>query len=274
MGKRMRVKAVIEVTAVFCLTLLLVVLASLSPAGRWERQATSRPYLEYTVMIAVPLLLLALGRRNLAAHGLSLRPLRYHLDVAATAFIPVALAGVVIGFVDYRSGSGALLLAAAKIAVLLTLGPLLRRKPTRKEDGLVFGALLLAAFFPVAPKFSFGNASSVFVFYVLFLGLGEELLFRGYIQSRLNAAFGRPFRFFGVPWGWGVVIASALFALMHVLNLGSLVGGAWRPAPWWGVWTFFGGLVLGYVREKTGSIAAPALLHGLPQAIAAAFLGR
>jgi membrane protease YdiL (CAAX protease family) len=112
-----------------------------------------------------------------------------------------------------------------------------------------------------------------FVFYIFFFRLGEELLFRGYIQSRLNAAWGKPFQFFGVRWGWGVVIASVLFGLMHVLNVGSLVSGAWQPEWWWGFWTFFGGLVLGFVREKTGSIVAPTILHGLPQAIAYAILG-
>jgi membrane protease YdiL (CAAX protease family) len=42
---------------------------------------------------------------------------------------------------------------------------------------------------------------------------------------------------------------------------------------WWGVWTVFGGLIFGYVREKAGSILPPALLHGLPQAIASLFWG-
>ena len=175
-------------------------------------------------MIAFPLLLLALGRRSFASYGLSLRKAFYHLDVAATAFIPVALAGAAVGIIDYKSWSGALVLAAAQVAALLALGLMLRRKPTRREDGIFIGALLLMTFSNFAPKFSFGNAASAFLFYILFLGLGEELLFRGYIQSRLNAAFGRPFRFSGVSWGWGVVIASALFGLMHVLNLGSLVG--------------------------------------------------
>ena len=118
-----------------------------------------------------------------------------------------------------------------------------------------------------------GNAVSAIVFYLFFVGFGEELKFRGYIQSRLNAAFGKPFRFIIVNYGWGSVIASALFGLMHVLNIGSLVGGRLELAWWWGFWTFFGGLVFGYVREKSGSIIAPAILHGLPQAIAYAFLG-
>ena len=122
-------------------------------------------------------------------------------------------------------------------------------------------------------KATLDNAISAFFFYILFLGLGEELLFRGYIQSRLNAVLGRPFQFYGVNWGWGIIIASALFGFMHVLNIGSLVSGDWKLEWWWGFWTFFGGLVLGSVREKTGSIAASTILHGLPQALAYAILG-
>ena len=102
---------------------------------------------------------------------------------------------------------------------------------------------------------------------MLFLGFGEELLFRGYIESRLNAVLGGPFQFFGVNWGWGTLIASALFGFMHVLNLSSLINGHWQLQPWWGFWTFFSGLVLGFVREKTGSIVASTILHGLPQAL-------
>jgi membrane protease YdiL (CAAX protease family) len=112
-----------------------------------------------------------------------------------------------------------------------------------------------------------------FVFYIFFLGLGEELLFRGYIQSRLSATWGRPFRFYDVNWGWGIVITSVLFGFMHVLNIGSLVLGDWQPEWWRGLWTFFGGLVFGFRREKTGSIVVPTILHGLPQAIYSAFLG-
>ncbi|MDH7561736.1 MAG: CPBP family intramembrane metalloprotease, partial [bacterium] len=97
--------------------------------------------------------------------------------------------------------------------------------------------------------------------------------FRGYIQSRLNAAFGKPFRFFGVTWGWGLVITAALFGLMHVANIGSFIDHQWEAEWWWGFWTFFSGLVFGFVREKSGNIIAPAILHGLPQALAYAALG-
>jgi len=86
--------------------------------------------------------------------------------------------------------------------------------------------------------------------------------------SRLNEAFGRPFRFYGVPFGWSVLITNLLFGLMHVGVQRWILGLNYEVTLAWGCWTIFSGLVLSYVREKSGSIFAPALLHGLPQAIA------
>lgn len=270
----MKAKAVAEVVAVFCLTLFLVTLTGISSVAEWVREATKRTFIEYAVMITVPLLLLVIMRRDLASYGISLRNLRYHLDVAATAFIPVAVASVPLMVLNETQPTGALILVGVEIAVLFTVGWLLKRKSTRNESGMVVGAILLTTFVGVAGKATIGNAVSALVFYVFFVGLGEELLFRGYIQSRLNEAFGRPFKFFGVNWGWGAIITALLFGLMHVLNVSSLiVYGEWHLMPWWGLWTIFGGLVNSFVREKTGNIIAPTLLHGVPQGIAYAFLG-
>jgi len=94
---------------------------------------------------------------------------------------------------------------------------------------------------------------------------GEEILFRGYVQSRLNRTFGRPFHIWGVRWGLGVVITAVLFGFLHYLHgVGTL---------WWGLWTIFGGFVFGFLREKTGGVVVPAIAHGVPQAIAYVFMG-
>ena len=153
------------------------------------------------------------------------------------------------------------------------LAVLLQHKPTLGEDNALLGLAFVGFAWGVASKATLYNAASALIFYVLFLGFGEELLFRGYFQSRLNIAFGKPFNFYSVLWRWGAVITAALFGLMHVINLGGVVDQQWQLAPWWGLWTFSGGLVLAFVREKTGGIVAPAILHGLPQGIAYAFLG-
>src|SRR3990170_4078338 len=78
----------------------------------------------------------------------------------------------------------------------------------------------------------------------------------------------RTVRVFGVPWGWGLVIACAIFGTMHILNPFNPFLGRFALNWQWGVSAAFGGLIFAFVREKTGSIVAPALLHGLPQAIA------
>ena len=207
----MKAKAVIDVVIVFSLTLLLIALVGLSPIGEWERQALNNFFIEYTVMIAVPLLILLVTRRDLAAYGLSLHNPRYHLNIAATAFVPVVFGILPAAFVDYKSFFGSLIMAIVQIAVLFAVGWLLRRKPTMNESGLMVGAILLIGRLNLTQQATVGNAISAFVFYFFFLGFGEELLFRGYIQSRLNAAWGRPYQFFGVNWGWGIVIMSLLF---------------------------------------------------------------
>jgi uncharacterized protein len=271
MEANVKAKALTEVVVVFSLALLLIALVGLSPLGAWERQVLKYNFAEYAVMIAVPLLVIAVARRNRAAYGLSFQNLRYHLDIAATAFLPVALSFVPISFFDYKQWNGALVMAAVEIALLFALGWLLKRKSTRNETGLLAGAFLVIVWSNFTPKVSLGHAVSAFVFYILLLGFGEELLFRGFIQSRLNGAWGRPFQFFGISWGWGILMASILFGLMHVINTGSLIVGDWQPEPWWGLWTFFAGFVSGFVRQKTGSVVAPAILHGPPQAIYTAF---
>jgi membrane protease YdiL (CAAX protease family) len=128
----------------------------------------------------------------------------------------------------------------------------------------VGGAIFLIelAFFLNAGVIVGESVFSGLLFYFVFVGPAEEMLFRGYFQSRLNEAFGRPYRFFGIQWGWGLVITSFLFGFIHVLNsfnpFLSKYGLLWA----WGAWTFLLGLILGIVREKTGSVLAPALLHG------------
>lgn len=57
-----------------------------------------------------------------------------------------------------------------------------------------------------------------------------------------------------VKFGWGVFLAALLFGLIHALvNM---------PPTWpWALFTLIMGLTLGFIREKDGSILAPAILH-------------
>lgn len=88
-------------------------------------------------------------------------------------------------------------------------------------------------------------------YHVFFVAIPEEFFYRGYLQTRLNEVFARRWLIFGVPMGWGAVLACVLFAFGH-----SLV-----QFQWWHFATFFPGLVFAWMREKTGGVAAGALYH-------------
>ena len=81
----------------------------------------------------------------------------------------------------------------------------------------------------------------------LFIGPGEELVFRGVVQGLLRKAYGV------VP---AVLIASVLFGVAHYL---ALVGQG--RVTYIAIATGLG-LVLGAVYERTGNVVVPAVIHG------------
>jgi membrane protease YdiL (CAAX protease family) len=82
------------------------------------------------------------------------------------------------------------------------------------------------------------------VYMLFFVGLGEELLFRGIIQNELVKTFGIR---------WGIIGQGFLFGIMHL---------TWRSVPELG-FTFLAGILLGYLYHKTGSLVGPVVLHGV-----------
>lgn len=101
------------------------------------------------------------------------------------------------------------------------------------------------------------------IFQFIFAGFGEEILFRGYYQSRLNEGIGRRFRVLNLEFGWGVFITAILFGLVHVVFWPRIFIGNFQINIMSGVYTGMIGFVLGLVREKSESILAPSLMHGL-----------
>jgi membrane protease YdiL (CAAX protease family) len=110
---------------------------------------------------------------------------------------------------------------------------------------LLFGAFgwkakgtidLLASVFSGASAF---NSFLGALLMALGCGFGEELLFRGYIQTRLSQRWGR----------WiGIVVTAALFGLLHMDPVQS-------------VFAFGVALFLGWITERTGSIRPAMASH-------------
>jgi membrane protease YdiL (CAAX protease family) len=94
-------------------------------------------------------------------------------------------------------------------------------------------------------------------------GFGEEIFFRGYIQSRVDAAFGWPWRVLGSAVGPGLIVSSLLFGLIHALNTVDYFSGRWEFGWCYGLGTTIVGLFYGYLRARTGRVWAGAVTHGL-----------
>ena len=87
---------------------------------------------------------------------------------------------------------------------------------------------------------------------IVVVGLSEEFFFRGYLQTQLDAKYGRPHRFLGADWGRGLIYAALLFGACHIVT-----GDLSRMR------TAFFGLFAGWLRARSDSIAVPATYHGL-----------
>lgn len=92
----------------------------------------------------------------------------------------------------------------------------------------------------------------VFVQFIL-IALPEEIFFRGYLQTRLQAVMPQRWRLWGGDVGPAVILTSFLFAISHLVAIPSVD----RLA------VFFPSLLFGWLRDRTGSIAAAVLAHAL-----------
>ena len=88
---------------------------------------------------------------------------------------------------------------------------------------------------------------------LLVVALPEELFYRGWMQTAwATTQPERTFKFLGARVGVGFIGTQALFALGHLVVL--------QP---WRIATFFPGLIFGWLRARTGNVAAPIFYHAL-----------
>ena len=101
-----------------------------------------------------------------------------------------------------------------------------------------------------------GTLAAAFAYEMGTTAIGEELFFRGLIAGWLLGWLG--------AW-WGNLAQALVFLLPHLALI------ALAPSLWWVVIlaAFGGGLVLGAVRQWTGSILPGMLAHGLTNTVAA-----
>jgi len=262
--------------ALIALALLQLVYGSPEPSP-FPLEAS---YLVGTLWFVIPALMIYGLRRNPKEYGLSVNRAPQSIDLALNAFpfyVLTNVAFIILMFMNwsYLEPLGALVLTGFFILALLLIVRMVSRKYDHFEEIQISQkkhrnnvlAILLLLLLPVIlgivlRRLSWPLVSTV-VWQFIFSGFGEEIFFRGYIQSRLNVAFGRPYEWKGIQFGVGLFITAAIFAATHVLNSANIWLGNFNMAWWWGTFTLVGGILFGLLREKTQSVVAPGVLHGL-----------
>lgn len=141
---------------------------------------------------------------------------------------------------------------------------------TMRELGIASGAVvvLAAVAIPLGAAVGFlhweprwygvGSALARIFGLILFVGIPEELLFRGVYQEAFS-------RFWSPRIGW--VVGSVLFGLAHIVKHAPPLN--WRYA----LLATVAGLAYGWVYQRTGKLAAAAVTHGAVDWLWSTWLG-
>jgi CAAX protease family protein len=275
-----RASALVEVFLVFIATHVVYrALQRYTVLGDWD-QAAGTNFIPGAVFIVATIAQLVIGRRRLETYGLSLRCWKSDVSLGLSCCVPILIVAAIalaITGSDYDPSRppdphgppqrfrllGAL--ALGLVGLLTLLGVNRRRGILTKVPPVVSVALLvmllatpafLGAYFRRSPVWP----TALWLFFGA--GVGEEMFFRGYVQSRVDEAFGLPYRLFGCDVGLGLLTSALLFGLIHALNTVDYFERAWNFGWWYGVQNFFVGLLYGCLRSRTGSVWAGAVTHG------------
>ena len=266
-----RYRRLLPAVEVVCVCIVAIVLGRvLRGTGfrRWQVTHFGFTYLSNGLFLfGLPLAAMVLSRRPIGDYGLTTRNLAYHARIGLKSYVILIPICVLLAMMPhfgtaYDKWPGSILLS---IAVILGTGAAIlwfRRDPggvrsSIKLHGLVTViALLTISLFIGWVLLPFSKKLGGVLYMFVFTGFLEEFLFRGYVQSRLNDAFSKPFTIGGVRFGPGLLIASVLFGLGHLLNTSPVA----YP---WALWATAFGFFFGFIREKTGAIVASGIAHGL-----------
>ena len=224
------------------------------------------------------LVLVALGfilirRRRLADFGISTRDFARQANVGLACVLVIGtVAAIALACGLRRDPTWASPVVGVSASVLYLFSSLAMLWVLRRADAWIWRwpgwvGIAFAIVLPLMPIIArlaagkpIGHTALVVLSIILSAAIAEEVFFAGYMQSRLNHAFGKPWRMLGVAVGPGLLITAFFFGLVHLLNPFDYFLWQGRLAWWWGI-SAAAALFHGLLREKTGSIVAPAIVH-------------
>jgi membrane protease YdiL (CAAX protease family) len=280
----MKAKSIIEVLAVFILMKFFSiwldsVLVNAGVDSGW------RTFFFGLQALVIPVVIIGFTGRSWSTYGLSLKDCRSQINYGFAGVLIMMLLGLGFGFLKSKGIStsgrtGSLVMSLIAIIMIAIFVLIFRKKSKidRTERSLkirmIFQIFILLIMIgcPILVAIIKGNNVPGIIawdlYFLIMVGFGEEIKFRGYFQSRINEGYGRPWQLFGISFGPGLLIVSLLFGLSHIIQFGVFNPflGQYDINPWMGLQAFFGGFFYGLIREKSESIVASGIAHGVPNA--------
>ena len=132
------------------------------------------------------------------------------------------------------------------------------------EKSIKFSFLVVIFFFIVASTLGLLSGKAEFdlnplLYTAIMPGLAEELIYRGLLLTLLNKIFERKFKVLGTNFGWGAVLTSIAFGLVHGFQLGDNFQFHFDFMTTF--LTGFYGFLYALMRERSGSLIFPILGH-------------
>ena len=282
-----RFAAVVEVFTVFALVHVCYRgIKHFTVIGQWEGAAGTN-FTPGIVMIVFTVAVLWLCRRNFQAYGLTFERWQENLSLGLTCTVIttacVALGLVLSGFeldasrppdpYEWPPWAQLTIVFAFLVAGwIMALAMVSDRRRIFRGIPAVLSIALIGMLAAVPSMLAASMQRSLSWPTVLWLffgaGFGEEIFYRGYIQSRVDQAWGRTYRVLGFEFGIGLLVSSLLFGLVHALNTVDYFGGRfdfnWRM----GAESIFTGAFYGLLRARSGSVLTGAIVHGLSDVLA------
>jgi membrane protease YdiL (CAAX protease family) len=280
----MKAKSIIEVLLVFILMKFFSIwldsiLVNADVDSGW------RTFFFGLQAIIIPVAIIGFSGRKWSTYGLSLKDSKSQIHYGFAGAMIMMILGLGFGFLKSRgistSGRTGSIVMSLIAIIMIALFVFIFRKSKKNDKTekklkirLIYqlSILLIMIGSPiVAALIKRNNVQGIIawdLYFLIMVGFGEEIKFRGYFQSRINEGYGRPWKFFGISFGPGLLIVSLLFGLSHIIQFGVFNPflGQYNINPWMGLQAFFGGFFYGIIREKSESIVSSGIAHGVPNA--------
>ncbi len=156
--------------------------------------------------------------------------------IASLAFIALwrAISWREIGFTGLRKGSWLPFIALILFQQLVPPWPAIGSEPIKTETLL---------------------------FQLTMPGIDEEVIYRGILLVLFNRAFGNPWNLLGAKIGWGCILISVLFGLIHGVGFNEQF--QFHVDVTRIISLSFSGFLIGWVRERTGSLYPAIVFHNI-----------